>query len=297
MALSFEGLADLAAARGIPWQDNALPASRFFAAPNGNRLHFLDWPAAGPPLILLHGGALTAQTWDLVALALASDAHCLALDLRGHGLSDWTGTHRIADSVNDLIALIDRLALDRVHLCGMSLGGNVAGHAAPRLGARLASLTFVDVGPGVAFQGSANMRSFFDAIPPLVDLAEITASALRESPTTDPALMAYRYRALFRPVDGGWSLHQDRRRPHDYRHILGRLEELRDLAPSTPCPTLIARGTRSRVLSAEAAAAFAACFPNGRTVDIAGAGHNVQEDAPVALAALLRVQVKSHEHE
>ena len=57
----------------------------------GHRLHLLDWGTAGQPLVLfLHGVGLTAHTWDLVVLALRRDHHCLALDLRGHGDSEWS---------------------------------------------------------------------------------------------------------------------------------------------------------------------------------------------------------------
>src|SRR4051794_31152425 len=59
----------------------------------GLRLHYLDWGSARrPPLLFLHGGCLTAHTWDLVCLALRKQFHCLALDLRGHGDSEWSPT-------------------------------------------------------------------------------------------------------------------------------------------------------------------------------------------------------------
>ena len=84
------------------------------------------------------------------------------------------------------------------------------------------------------------MRSFFESIPAVVDLEAITAAAMRQSPTTDPALMAYRYRVLFTPVDGGWTLHQDRRRPNDYQHIIGKLKELRGIAAQDKSPYFVA---------------------------------------------------------
>src|SRR5205807_8011531 len=50
---------------------------------DGVRLHYLDWGRHGrPALLLLHGGCLTAHTWDLVCLALRAEFHCLALDQR-----------------------------------------------------------------------------------------------------------------------------------------------------------------------------------------------------------------------
>jgi len=57
------------------------------------RFHYLDWGTQGrPPLVCLHGGGLTAHTWDVVCLALRGDHRCVALDLRGHGDSEWSPT-------------------------------------------------------------------------------------------------------------------------------------------------------------------------------------------------------------
>src|SRR5262245_28036386 len=77
---------------------------------NGLRFHFLDWGTAGePPLLLLHGGAQTAHSWDEVAPDLASDHHVLALDQRGHGDTEWApkGRYRRDDFVADIRAFLD----------------------------------------------------------------------------------------------------------------------------------------------------------------------------------------------
>src|SRR5437762_6809246 len=72
---------------------------------NGLRFHFLDWGTEGAsPLLLLHGGAQTAHSWDEVAPDLARDHHVLALDQRGHGDTDWApdGRYRREDFVGDV---------------------------------------------------------------------------------------------------------------------------------------------------------------------------------------------------
>lgn len=75
----------------------------------------------------------------------------------------------------------------------------------------------------------------------------------------------------------------DRRRPHDYEHILGKLAELPALAAHIKCPVLVARGARSRIFSDEAAARCAGLFVQGAWMRIEDAGHNIQEDNPRAL--------------
>jgi pimeloyl-ACP methyl ester carboxylesterase len=257
----------------------------------GLDLAYLDWGGDGPTAIFLHGGSLTAHTWDLVCAALSPRIRCVALDLRGHGDSGWSDDYRIEASVGDVAALADHLGETWVHLVGMSLGGCVAGHAAVALGERTASLAFVDVAAQVVFEASENMRRFMGAIRPVPDLETIVAQALAASPRTDPALMAYRYRALMKPAPEGYVLKQDRREPPRFPHILGKLAELADLAPRIGCPVLIARGGRSRVVTDAAAADFAGRFPRGACQVIPDAGHNIQEDNPAALVAALSAHI------
>ena len=56
----------------------------------GDRLHYLDWGGGGalPPLLLIHGLASTAWSWAPIARRLRSATRVLAVDLRGHGLSE-----------------------------------------------------------------------------------------------------------------------------------------------------------------------------------------------------------------
>jgi pimeloyl-ACP methyl ester carboxylesterase len=285
-----EQLRRLGVARGISVGAGPTPGR---VRNDGLDLTYLDWGGEGPTAIFLHGGALTAHTWDLACAALAPRIRCVALDLRGHGDSGWSDDYRIEASVGDVTALVDHLRTDRVHLVGMSLGGCVAGHAAVALGARVASLAFVDVAAQVVFEASENMRRFMGAIGAIASLEAIVSQALTVSPKTDPDLMAYRYRALMKPTPEGYVLKQDRREPPRFPHILGELAELADLAPRVVCPVLIARGGRSRVVTDAAAADFADRFPRGAWCVIPDAGHNVQEDSPAMLAQRLAAHILS----
>ena len=56
------------------------------------RFHYLDWGGNGYPLLFLHGGGLTAHTWDVMAVNLRDRFRCIALDQRGHGDSEWSPT-------------------------------------------------------------------------------------------------------------------------------------------------------------------------------------------------------------
>jgi hypothetical protein len=74
---------------GFSFDEVVLPEEHRVAA-NGLGFRYLDWGTKGQrPILFLHGGALTAHTWDLCCLALRDEFHCIALDQRGHGDTDW----------------------------------------------------------------------------------------------------------------------------------------------------------------------------------------------------------------
>ncbi len=106
----------------------AAPADRNVTV-NGLNIHYLDWGSAGkPPLILLHGIARTARTFDHVAPHFTANYHVLAVDMRGHGDSAWDpqASYVVEDYVKDIAALIAHLKLRNIVLWGNSTGGRVA---------------------------------------------------------------------------------------------------------------------------------------------------------------------------
>lgn len=112
-------------------------------------LRYVDWGGPSNSFVLfIHGGALTARTWDLVCLALRGRYRCLAVDLRGHGESDWAPDtdYRLETYAADLKELLGHLELDGPVLVGMSLGGQTALLAAGD-DPSLRGLALIDVGP------------------------------------------------------------------------------------------------------------------------------------------------------
>ncbi len=269
---------------GIDFTDAADPVRRECVAPDGVRLNYLDWGGGGEPIVFLHGGALTAHTWDLICIGLRDSHRCIALDLRGHGDSEWSDDYRIETATADVAALVAMLGAARCHLVGMSLGGNIAAHFAGASAERVASLALIDVGPGIDFEATRSLRNFVDDAQDVGNLETIVAAALLFNPQADRDKLAYRLKHSTRRTDEGryrWKI--DRRRPFDYDHILAKLAELPVLAPRIGCPVLIARGARSKIFSDEAAARCAALFARGEWTRIEDAGHNIQEDNPRAL--------------
>jgi len=114
---------------------------------NGLRFHALDWGGRGDWLVLLHGLASQAHIWDLVAPQLIDRFRVIAIDQRGHGLSDKPDSgYDFATITRDLDAILSALKIDQAWLAGHSWGGNVAVHYAADHPQRVSGLILVDGG-------------------------------------------------------------------------------------------------------------------------------------------------------
>ncbi len=125
------------------------PADRF-ATVNGLRIHYLEWGTPGSqPLILLHGIARVAHTFDHHAPHFSRDYHVIAVDMRGHGDSEWDprGAYLVEDYYRDVEALAEQLGLRDIVLWGNSTGGRVAQVFAGSHPERVAAVVVEDVGP------------------------------------------------------------------------------------------------------------------------------------------------------
>jgi pimeloyl-ACP methyl ester carboxylesterase len=127
------------------------PAGFVVASDTGDRLHFLDWGGDGRPgIVLIHGLSNTAWSWSPVARRLAAARRVVAMDLRGHGLSDApTGRYEPELLASDVIAVAEgsgALGAGGVVIAGHGFGGIVAAWAAAALGERCARLVLVDGG-------------------------------------------------------------------------------------------------------------------------------------------------------
>ncbi|HEU0026055.1 MAG TPA: alpha/beta hydrolase [Ktedonobacterales bacterium] len=96
-------------------------------------LNYAEGPDAGPPLVMVHGGASHWQGFEPIIPALAERWHVYALDLRGHGRSGWTpNRYTLDDYTADLLAFLERQVAQPAGVFGHSLGGRIALLAAAR---------------------------------------------------------------------------------------------------------------------------------------------------------------------
>jgi pimeloyl-ACP methyl ester carboxylesterase len=132
------------------------PAGYVVLIEPGDRVHFLDWAGEGRPgIVLVHGLAGSGWAWAPVARRLRSARRTIAMDLRGHGLSDAPtspGAYDLGALASDVIAVAEGSGAlagddtDGVVLAGHGFGAIVAAAAAVKLGERCRRLVLVDGG-------------------------------------------------------------------------------------------------------------------------------------------------------
>jgi 2-succinyl-5-enolpyruvyl-6-hydroxy-3-cyclohexene-1-carboxylate synthase len=118
-----------------------------------------------PPLVLLHGFTGTGEFWLPVALRLPH-RRCILPDLPGHGGTDAPGAARewrLERAADEVVALLDRLGLERFALAGYSLGGRLALSLALRFPDRVSALVLVGATPGIADPAQRAARARADA--------------------------------------------------------------------------------------------------------------------------------------
>jgi pimeloyl-ACP methyl ester carboxylesterase len=258
------------------------------------RLHYLDWGNKHlPPMVFLHGGALTAHTWDLCCLALRDEYHCIALDQRGHGDSDWAddADYSIGAQLQDTKGFVDKLGLDKFILVGMSLGAINSLAFAIAHPERLTNLVIIDAGPEMRRPGSSRIRDFVNSVQETVTVEAIIEKALEFNPRRDPVILR---RSLMHNLrqqpDGTWKWKYDTRRFKALGQDSHRSEraKLADGLRRITCPTLVVRGGESDVFHEEDGIRLAERLPDGKFVTVPRAGHTVQGDNPKDLVAELR---------
>jgi len=261
---------------------------RFYVVVDGLRqLSGLAWGNGQPQMILVHGGAQNAHTFDTVALALQRPL--LALDLPGHGHSDASpnGTSALASHARDVQSALEQLAPGHHALVGMSLGGLVSLVVASERPDLVSSLTLIDITPGVNAQKAKHITDFVNGPSSFDDFDALLARTIEHNPTRSTSSL--RRGILHNAIeqhDGTW-VWRHQRHPKselaapDVGDLWTRLGTL-----EMPV-TLVRAMAASSVVDDDDEAELLRRLPNARVVRVANAGHSVQGDQPLELAALL----------
>jgi 3-oxoadipate enol-lactonase len=248
--------------------------------PDGVRLYH-EVHGDGPPLILLEGMGGDIPGWRRNIPTLARELRVIAYDFRGNGNSDDPpGPTTMSTYVDDTVALLDALGIDRAHLYGQSFGGMVAQELALTRPERVRTL-----------------------ILGCTDMGERTT--IRPEGATAPKHEPWR--ALYAPS------FPDRHPEHvadDLRvaalqpdHPVGRRRQWEavqgfdsyDRVPDLRVPTLVLHGTEDRLIPAENGRRLAARIPDAELVLLEGAGHVYHSEQAEAADAVVLDFVRRHE--
>lgn len=242
--------------------------------------------ATAPWVVLVHGLGYARWGWEPVVRPLAERFRLVLLDNRGVGASDVPpGPYDTATMADDVLAVLDQLALDRVHLIGTSLGGMIAQQVALRAPERVDRLVLVCTTPGG------------DAAYPL---PQATLELLQRMPELEPdkALRLAVHNALAdrtvaeRPEVGERILHFRRTVPQDpagwsAQAAAGTGHALGDAVVDIAHPTLVIHGDQDRVVDVRNAALLGELMPDARVRVLPGLGHLLFWDDPDRFTAEL----------
>jgi pimeloyl-ACP methyl ester carboxylesterase len=286
------------------------------AVDGGRVVSALVWgePADSPEIVFVHGGSQNAHTWDTTIMALGRAA--LAVDLPGHGHSDWRddGAYSPMNLADDIAVAIDAHAPDARMIVGMSLGGLTTMELAVRHPHLVRRLMMIDITPGVNSAKTKAVVDFVNGPQRFPSFQSLLARTMEHNPTRSESSLR---RGILHNAkqldDGSWQWRYDRSShgratpatstatstatssatssatsPEEATDdTVAALSPLWDDFERISCPLTLVRGALSPVVDDDDVAEARRRQPNISVEVVEGAGHSVQGDRPVELAALI----------
>ena len=276
-------------------KDGTGPVSRFFVSQR-LRLHYVDWgnPDA-PPLLLVHGWCDHARSLDWVAPHFAKDWHVIALDLQGHGDSQWSGdgNYSMAAYIYDLSQLINQLNLAPVTILAHSMGGDISLRYTglyPDNVRKILAIEGLGYSPRILDERAAKpiserMRKWVDHRRGLISRPVRTYASIEDAlqrmqkenqHLSEAQARHLTYYGVNQNEDGTYSWKFDPYLKSGAPYEMSR-QDVQDIWARITCPTLLIYGNESDASDPEKDGRFQH-FKTARIARVAGAGHWVHHD-------------------
>jgi len=249
-----------------------LPVREAYAALPGVRIWYADTGGSGVPVVFVHAATGSSRVWEHQLPAFTAGGYrVVAYDRRGFGRSviDPAGVQP-GTGADDLLALIDRLGIDRLHLIGTAAGGGIALDFALSFPQRLRSLVVANAVGGVQdvdyLELAQRIRPApqFDALPP--DFRELGPSYRAADPGGTQRWLELEHTS--RPQGPPPPAQTTRN-----RITFASLEEMK-------VPTLLLTGDADLYAPPAVLRLFAARIKNSESVVVPEAGHSTYWEQP-----------------
>ncbi|WP_018228234.1 alpha/beta fold hydrolase [Methyloversatilis universalis] len=269
------------------------------ANPKGlHRMAYAEWGDPDNPRVLLcvHGLTRVGRDFDFLAQRLSAHYRVVCPDVVGRGRSDWlpdAAGYGVPQYVGDMVTLIARLGVERVHWFGTSMGGLIGMALAALPDTPITRMVLNDVGPVVTAVSLRRIAEYVGKAPKFASLDEaeryIRVVSAPFGPLTDAQwrhLTVHSTRPR-RDGDPGYEMGYDPDigKPLAAMQFLGDIE-LWSLYDAIRCPTLCVRGAESDLITRDTLAQMAERGPKARTLEIPGVGHapmfmDIAQTAPI----------------
>jgi pimeloyl-ACP methyl ester carboxylesterase len=269
---------------------------------DGLTLHYTEWgDPAHDSLILVHGNRDQCRSWDCFADALFAQGspsfHVIALDLRGHGDSDWSLPERgyqHEDFILDLAGIVRHLSKDSVTLIGHSLGGSISMLFAGSFPTKVSRLVLIEAtGPYARsdddvpdlLAGWVEGESSQTGNPNYPGPNDAAGAIQKRFPMIPDEARAYmvRYGAKVSGQGVVWK-YDPRVRSQSYSNFTEG--QIHAFIKRIQCPTLLLFGAEGGFPKSPRFSRVG-LFNNGKVVEIPGCGHHVPHEKPCELAEIV----------
>ena len=276
-------------AMDIPYQDHTVDVA-------DAHIHYMAWGEPGRPgLVFVHGGAAHAHWWTHVAAQFANLYRVAALDLSGHGDSDWRDDYSLDTWCDEVVAVAGHAQMAGAPIVvGHSLGGYVTMASAANHPKRIAGAIVLDSAVTAPDPEMETSRRSHFANPKVHADMETAMARFRTVPEQDhyePYVMRHVAAMSLKPVDGGVTWKFD-------PAVFGgsRRSSADGLLPRVTCRIALFRAEHGQMTSTIGSYMYEQLGRVAPVIEIPLAGHHMMLDQPLLVVTALRTLLADWEH-